>query len=87
MDWFDIGASIFGVLMFLFGDKIGLKAILIRIGAFSNEVGEAFTALGAALEDGNLTKDEIVLVLDEADDIPAAFRLISEKEDNKTDPA
>lgn len=89
-NWETVATIIFFALMFLGTIWAGLALLIKKIGQVAQtganvtkETGEALTALAQAAADGNLTKEEILHILDEADDIPGAIAAALKKAKEK----
>lgn len=74
MDWIDIIASVFGVLIVLF------VVYWRRLKSVIKELAEALVVLSSAVEDDKLTRDELKQIVEEFGDVIAEFiKLIGKK--------
>lgn len=76
--------SIYGFIALAVSFLVGmfskkLSGPLIKAAGISKEIGELLTEFANDAADGNLTKEEILRILDAADDIPAALKAVKKK--------
>lgn len=71
MDLFNIISVVIGLVIGSFG---AAGVFVGKVGAITKELGELFTVITNALEDKNLTKEELKSILEEAKDVLEAFK-------------
>ncbi len=73
-------AEIFALLLTVLIASVPVVAVVFKkFGSVSKEVGELFTAVFKALEDGNVSGDEVRGIIKEAKDIPKAIKELRSK--------
>ena len=78
MDWLEVGSYVIVALLGFFCYKIGAEIWLRRIGLVGKEVGEELTVFAEKCADGDLSKEDIIATVKEAQDFPDAIKKAKE---------